>query len=355
MTGSEKIGTQGSQVAVDTHAHLIPESVITELNRMPRVFPSIQARREGARSYRFRFGSDPPSSAPPPAMFDMDRRSEWLEANGLICQIVSPWTDLFGYSLPATEATDWCRFLNEAMLEATRGRADLVAMAAIPLQDSRAAVAEMQRVAEAGCCGVMIGTSAPGRELDDPLLGDVWACAADLEMPVFIHPIRPQGDTRSWTGVLANTVGRLRESLLALARLLIAGVPVSHPGLRLILAHGGAGPEALLARLSRQHAIAGEGKTDPATAFRALYFDSVVIEPELVARLVDMVGPDHVLLGSDYPFPWEPSPRTTVERAGLGPAVEAAVLGATARELFRLPAADLAKSRRLSTSVGGEI
>jgi aminocarboxymuconate-semialdehyde decarboxylase len=92
----------------------------------------------------------------------------------------------------------------------------------------------------------------------------------------------------------------------------------------------------LLARLNRHHALTHDGEPDPGSSFRKIYFDSVVIEPRLVRNLVDLVGSDHVLLGSDYPFPWELSPRATVERAGLGRSSEAAVLGENARELFRL-------------------
>jgi aminocarboxymuconate-semialdehyde decarboxylase len=182
----------------------------------------------------------------------------------------------------------------------------------------------------------MIGTSTPELELDDPALDEVWASAGELGMPIFIHPIRPRDDPRSWVGVLSNTVGRLRESLLALARLLVSGVPARHAALRLILAHGGAGPETLLARLVRQNAVSAGNEPGPDISFERLYFDSVVIEPQLLLRLVELVGPDHVVLGSDYPFFWEPSPRTTLERAGLDAPSETAVLGGTAQQLFRL-------------------
>jgi aminocarboxymuconate-semialdehyde decarboxylase len=344
---------QESRAAIDIHAHLIPRMVVRKLSRAQRGFPNIQIHPRGAGSYSFQFGPDLPSPVPPPLIFDIEARAEWIEAQGLTCQIVSPWTDLFGYGLPSAEARDWCRLLNDEMLEATRERIELETLGAIPLQDPGAAIPELERVAEAGCCGVMIGTSTPERELDDPVLDEVWAAAAELEMPVFIHPIRPQGDSRGWAGELSNTVGRLRESLLALARLLMSGVPVRHPNLRLIFAHGGAGPETLLARLRRQHAVRVDGAPDPAISFRRLYFDSVVIEPRILKGLIEEVDAGHVLLGSDYPFFWEPSPRETVEHAGLDDGSEVAVLAGNAQQLFRLVSSP-PRLGRPSVIVGGD-
>jgi aminocarboxymuconate-semialdehyde decarboxylase len=110
-----------------------------------------------------------------------------------------------------------------------------------------------------------------------------------------------------------------------------------HPDLRLIVSHGGGGFLPLVGRIVRNQALGwADSDVDVRASVARLYWDSVVLEPALVAHLVDTVGADRVLLGSDHPFPWEPNPVATVRKAGLSEADEQAILGGTAVGLFGL-------------------
>jgi aminocarboxymuconate-semialdehyde decarboxylase len=121
--------------------------------------------------------------------------------------------------------------------------------------------------------------------------------------------------------------------------MVLAGVMERHPNLRVLLAHGGGGLVALRGRLRHgQEAVAsaGGGLSEPADAsIRRFLFDTVTHDPDVLRTLVDAVGADRVLLGSDYPFDMgDPHPVQTVRRAGLDEDDEATVLSRNAERLF---------------------
>jgi aminocarboxymuconate-semialdehyde decarboxylase len=86
------------------------------------------------------------------------------------------------------------------------------------------------------------------------------------------------------------------------SRLLFAGVPVRHPDLAVVVAHGGGGVPYAPGRLKRNATIT-PGLADPAAGFERLHFDTVVYEPAALRYLLVVAGDDRVMLGSDYPLP----------------------------------------------------
>jgi aminocarboxymuconate-semialdehyde decarboxylase len=120
--------------------------------------------------------------------------------------------------------------------------------------------------------------------------------------------------------------------------MVLAGVMERHPELRVLLAHGGGAIVALGGRLRRGFdavADAGRALTEPPDAsIRRFLFDTVTHDPAALRALVEAVGADQVLLGSDYPFAMaDPDPVGTVRTAGLSDEAQAAVLGGNAERL----------------------
>jgi aminocarboxymuconate-semialdehyde decarboxylase len=261
----------------------------------------------------------------------------WLDQAGIDRHIVSVWSDLFGYSLPSEEGAAWSRLVNEEMMRVVGGLGRVHAMATVPIQSGRHAVDELQAAKKLGYCGVTVGTGAPGRELDDPDLEIFWEAAGELGMPVFVHPLYLYGERRLERHGLANAVGRLNDTTIAVSHLLFAGVPVRHPALALIVAHGGGGVPYALGRLKRNHALAPDSLADPAAGFRRLYFDTVVFEPAALRYLLAVAGSDRIMLGSDYPLPiQDPEPLRVVRDAVSDDAAAEAILGGNARRVFAL-------------------
>jgi aminocarboxymuconate-semialdehyde decarboxylase len=321
--------------AIDVHAHLIPPSIVECLRTTPGTFPGVGIR-ETSRGPSFQFPDLESSPPVPKAIFDVAIRASWLREHSIEKQIVSPWTDLFGYTLRAGEAAEWSRFLNSELVKAIATEESLRPLATVPLAQPADAIRELEAAQAAGCRGIMIGTATPSGPLDDPAFEDFWAAAAGLSMPIFVHPIFLSKDDRLRDYGLANAVGRANETLIAVARLLFAGVPTRHQDLRLVIAHGGGGLVALLGRLRRNFELSSDVVADPVAGFTRLVFDSIVLEPRALRSLLAFAAPSQILLGSDYPFPWEPDPRRTVEAADLDPEVVEAILVGNSNRVFGL-------------------
>lgn len=320
-------------VVIDCHAHHIPFDVIETL-RKGALFPGISVQETGGE-LRFSFPGLPFSPPAPARISRLPDFSAWQDENGIDIQILSPWTDLLGYTLAEGDAAAWVSHLNDGMISVTSGSGRFATLAGIPLPHPAAAVAEIRRAKSAGHRGVVIGTSAPGVELDDPRLEPVWAELARAGLPVLLHPTFLAPDPRLRAHGLANAVGRAQETTIALSRLLLSGVLVRHGGLRVIAAHGGGTMAFLLRRLQRAHELSPAASA-PIEGFGRLWFDSVVLDQRVLAALLTFTTPDRILLGSDYPFPWEPDPVGFVGSVLTDPQIARGVLGANASGLFGL-------------------
>ena len=241
---------------------------------------------------------------------------------------------------PAGEGADWAVALTEAIagLAAADGR--LIPLGTVPLQDPVRAAAALHERPVARLPGVMIGTRAGGRELDDPAFTPFWEAADAAGAVVYLHPGSAGASPRYADFGLVNGLARLEDSTVTLARLLYAGVPARYPGAKLVVAHGGGALPYVLGRLIRNHLIDPGGTADPVESFARLYFDSVVFDPGALEFLVAKAGPDRVMLGSDYPFPiGDLTPRAVVERAALPQEHRDQILGGNAARLFGSAAA----------------
>lgn len=248
-------------------------------------------------------------------------------------QIVSPWIDLFGYGLDGERGAQWARLMNTAM-------AGRPALATVPLQDGRAAAAELQWALGHGLLGVEIGTNARGRELSDPTVEPFWAACEEARAPVFFHPAYTIPTPRVESFYLHNLVANPLDTTLAAAQLIFGGVLDRHPDLVLILAHGGGYWPYQFGRFDRGHAVRPECRGTakaPRAYLRAFYYDTVVHSPEALRYLIDLVGADRVLLGTDIPFDMgDPTPLATLDAAGVAPADRQTIGHGNAAALFRI-------------------
>jgi aminocarboxymuconate-semialdehyde decarboxylase len=231
--------------------------------------------------------------------------------------VLSPWVLLLDGDAAA---------LNDAML-ALRGDR-ISALGAVPLHDPQAAAAMVR-----GLPGVEIPASVDGDYLGHDRFEPFWAAAEESGAVVFIHPTTRAFDLPEYH--LWNTVGNPFETTITAAHMVMSGVLERHPDLRVVLAHGGGALPALRGRLRHAHAAVAAAQArltePPEASIRRFYFDTVTHDPQVLRDLVEFVGADHVLLGTDHPFDMaDPDPVATVRRAGLDPHA----LGATAEALF---------------------
>ena len=229
---------------IDTHAHVVPKSLLDALKSEKRLFPSVRLNSEGAAP-RMEFAGGAPGRPIQPRLFDLAQRRDWLKATRVDHQLVGGWTDVYGYELPAEEGADWARFYNEHMREDAAGLPALTALATVPLQDGARAARVLEEALDAGFKGAMIATQPKGigGNLDDPSLDPFWEVASARRASVFLHPHYMCSDDRLDGYDLINAVGRLADTTIAVARLLFSGHLVRYPGVSLVLSVGSPGTE----------------------------------------------------------------------------------------------------------------
>ena len=320
-----------SDPVIDVHVHAIPQGLIDLVRR--RGVSDVAIVDDG--SGRFSFPDMAPSPAPPAGLFDFEALDRDARANGMTTRLVGPWTDLVGYSLSSDQAEVWSGAYNEALVESCAQHTTLEALATVPLQFPDLAASVLSHARDIGCKGVMIGSDVPESSLGAPELNAFWEAAAALAMPVVLHPTFMSIPRILLQRGLKNAVARAGATAVAVADLVYAGVVERHPDVVLVVAHGGGSFLHLLGRISRNQDLGwADSSVDIEASVARLYWDSVVLSSSAVADLVATVGTDRVVLGSDYPFPWEPDPVGTVRAAGLEESDLSAVLGGTASRLF---------------------
>jgi aminocarboxymuconate-semialdehyde decarboxylase len=185
--------------------------------------------------------------------------------------------------------------------------ARLRGMATIPLQHPDAAIAEMERVVrEYAFKAIEIGTSVEGEQLAEPRFRPILRRAQDLGITVFAHPYYVGAKSGLACYYLTNLIGNPLDTTIMLANLMLSGALDELPDLRLCLAHGGGFAPYQIGRLVHGHRVRPETRqhtqTSPRALLSRLYFDSLVFDPQALRHLIDLVGADHVCIGTDAPF-----------------------------------------------------
>ena len=279
---------------------------------------------------------------------ELDGIIDALTRGGRRAAVLSPWVPLLFYDTEPREGLERCRVQNDALVRMHERRPDQIAVfGAVPLQAPELAAAELAELMRRdGVAGVEVTASVNGTYLGDPRFEPFWAVAEATGALVFVHPTtRGLRDGVFDEHYLWNLVGNPVETTIAAAHLILTGTMARHPRLRVLLAHGGGAILSLAGRIRHgQQTVAAAGPVPAERAdaiMRRFLFDSITHDPRLVRLLVDTVGAERVLLGSDYPFDMaDADPVATVRAAGLGAEAEHALLRGNAdRELTaRAPA-----------------
>ena len=188
--------------------------------------------------------------------------------------------------------------------------------------------------------GVEVAASFDGDYLGAERFDDFWAAAEETRALIFIHPTTRGFDQPVFDDYyLWNAVGNPLETTVTAAHMVMAGVLERHPGLLVLLAHGGGALPALRGRLRHAHSFQPQARSrlgeSPDDSLRRFYFDTVTHDESVLRELVALAGADRVLCGSDYPFDMGVErPAEIVRALGLAPDEEQAILGGNALRLL---------------------
>jgi aminocarboxymuconate-semialdehyde decarboxylase len=266
-----------------------------------------------------------------------------MDAQHVTHQVVAPWLDVQGQELAATDGAVWCALLNDHLAATVAASPWLSAHATVHLGNPDSAADELNRAVERlGMRSVMVPCTLPEGRLSDRTFDPFWARAVELQIPVVLHATTrsPAADLLAQFPALRGIFGRHIETSLVTAELMVTGVLDRFPGLRIVNVHGGGILPYQLGRLDQD--LSGSMSRLPSDVLRTMYFDTVLLTASALGYLVDVVGADRVVLGSDFGA-------TPAERAGvsvtapvleLGPELSGAVLAGNARELYGLDQSD---------------
>jgi predicted TIM-barrel fold metal-dependent hydrolase len=319
---------------VDAHTHFLTSALAKALetrDEIPRL-----VTRDGRRFVEYGPGLAYPLLSD---MLDLDEKLSLMEGAGIdhaVLTVNIPGVDHF----EAAEAVALARAVNDELAGIVSGHGErLTALATLPLQAGEAAAAELDRAASHGLRGGMLYSNVAGRPLDDPHLRPVFAAAAELDLPLLLHPTFPRTAAALDVHMLVPVVGFLFDTTTAALRLILDGVYDRHPELKLLLVHNGSLLPYIAGRIAYEGGRLGSdaGQDTPAAeALRLLYTDTVCNSPAALRLALETFGPERILFGSDAPF-WEPRPTLdTIAALELETAAERAIFAGNAVRLFRI-------------------
>jgi len=291
-------------MVIDTHAHIIVPEVTRPLRDAGGWQPYVHWEN-GQQIIEFA------GKVIKSAIFEFVHIEKILEAqvNARVDHIVlCPWVNLLRYQTPPQEGLDICRVQNESLLRLARQYAQVSALGTVPLQDPELAARELEQVMQMpGVRGVEIAASVNNVYLGDDRFQPFWDAAETTGALVFIHPTTRGFDAPVFNDYyLWNAVGNPLETTITAAHMILSGVMETHPRLKVLLAHGGGAILSLRGRLRHAHSFQLQAKSrlqeTPIGSLKRFYFDTITHDPEVLRELIQFAGPDHVVVGSDYPF-----------------------------------------------------
>ena len=293
--------------SIDIHAHLTPQC-FWRATETGGDWHTIRRDQDARGTERALVGGRP-QLLPPRARWTPEQRLDDMDSLGVDVHVVSPYVGLYAYELDTAVAAATSRAINDEIGEMTRTWPKRFAgLGTVPMQDVKAAIAELERgMTKLGLKGVEINDHVNGRTLDEPEFRPFWKAAEQMGALVFFHQA---GETlvtaRSKKYHLPNSIGNLADRAVTFATLVHGGVMDDHPDLKIVLGHGGGYTCYGIGRMDHAWKVRTEARTHitkpPSAYLRRFHYDCIVYTEEALRFLIDTVGVDRVVFGTDWPY-----------------------------------------------------
>lgn len=324
--------------SIDLHNHVIPETVVEAIKREPERFGTKVEEKDGKRY----FDNHGVVAELLPEFCDADAKVEWMNRVGLDVAVISVGPPIYFYNLRPETGLEVARLANDGIAQMVAKHPDrLRGMAHLPMQDPDAAISELERaVKEYEFKAVEIATSIEGVSLADQRFRKVLKTVEQLGCFVFAHPYQCLAHGGMDAYYMHNFVGFPLDTTLMLAHLMSSGAMDDLKTLRILCAHGGGFMPYQIGRFIHGFNVRPEPKvntqTSPAELFKRFYFDALTHHPQSTRHLIDMVGADRIVIGTDHPFDMGPAdPMAAIDAIpGLTPAEREWICTLTARSLL---------------------
>jgi aminocarboxymuconate-semialdehyde decarboxylase len=271
----------------------------------------------------------------------IERRLERMDEMGVDVQVLSLNPIFFRHYLDPDNAVEASRSVNDEIAGfIERWPTRFAGYGALPMQDPGRAIAELERVmAIDGMIGACVGTHVDGANWDEPHLFPVLEAAQELGALVFFHPSDRRLEAHLPRYHLHNSIANPTETTIAIASIIHGGIVDRLPDLQMLFAHGGGYACCGAARFDHGYTVRAEAREHasmlPSEYLSRLWYDSLVHDHGMFRRLIDVVGINRVMLGTDFPADMgQPDPVDWIERSDLTRDERIAVLGANAAALL---------------------
>jgi len=309
---------------IDIHTHYYTESYFQKIRDTPGDF-SFDKDPAGRPIIKYRgarfFGIQPP-------MTDPLLRLEAMDRVGIDVEVISLSTPNV-YFADAKAQPEVAKLINDEYAELiAKYPKRFKGLASIPMDAPDAALKELHRaIEELKLNGVILLSNVRGAALTSPTYRPFFEEANRMKLCILLHPMIPANSEPYREYVLGPIIGFPADTTLAVARMCYDGLLRDFPDIRWIIAHLGGAVPYLMERMDSGFRDFAECKAKidqpPSTYLKRLYYDTVTFSPYNLNLARDLVGTDHMLMGSDYPHLLGSIDRAVSSIEGLGiPAAE---------------------------------
>src|SRR2546421_3855226 len=293
--------------SIDVHAHLTPQC-FWQATEKGGDWHTLK-REKDERGQEIAIIGGRRQVLPPRARWTPQERLADMDSLGVDVHVVSPYVGFYNYELDMKHALATSRAINDEIAEMARARPErLAGLGTLPMQDQKAAITELERcMTQLGLKGVEINDHVTGRTFDEPEFRPFWKAAEQMGALIFFHQA---GETlvspRSKRYHLPNSIGNLVDRAVTFATLVHGGVMDAHPDLKIVLGHGGGYTCYGIGRMDHAWQVRTEARVQttlpPSAYLRKFYYDCIVYTEPALRFLIDTVGVDRVVFGTDWPY-----------------------------------------------------
>jgi len=325
---------------IDIHSHIIPRSCVSsDKNGLSPYIIEDDLGNEALFDYRrIAMAIDVRE------MCDPEIRIKKMEKQQVDIQILSAPPSLMYYNLDSNDSLRFLKKMNDGIAKIVeKFPKKFLGLASIPLQNSKIAVHELNRsVEELGLSGIEILSNINGISLDDESLYAFYSEVQKYNLPILIHPYNVAGADRMKNYYLANLIGNPLDTALAAANIIFGGILDKFPNLRFILSHAGGVLPFIIGRWDHGFTVRKEAKKNiiqkPSNYLKNFYFDTITHSNTALEFLIEEVGADNVVMGTDFPFDMaDDKPVKTVEQLKVVyESDKEKIIGRNAEKLFKI-------------------
>ena len=241
--------------------------------------------------------------------WDPEERIEEYARHGTSVQVVCTIPVLFSYWAKAAHGLEISEFLNDHIHEiCLKYPKNYVGLGTIPMQDTKLAIKELERISALGFRGIQIGSNINDLNLHEEQFFPIFEACERLDMAVMVHPWNMMGESSTKKYWLPWLVGMPAETTRAACSLIFGGVLERLPKLRVCFSHAGGSLLFTMGRIEhgfncRPDLVAIDNPVNPREYLGKFWVDSITHDAKALQFIIDEIGSERIMLGSDYPFP----------------------------------------------------